>query len=286
MWIGLQWKGNSALFPSGNKAINLLQIPSLGIFLFYLIGFHWKLVFPFSGTEVVLMGIHWWGPWGFRRWGQFFNPLAFSASVHHPELTPSTPDEVGRHGLGKAGQQPLPQLSLYVRGGRDGGPVLPVERAGPPPEGPSNSTEASSKVKGCGPLRDFYSRTLFSAASNIANAESGFSARTSGLSNSTTWKSEKKIWNGQKIYTHLESKPLKPLGRLRQQLPVPSHFPWPGQGHSWELCWGGGLWSVPCSLWRHLWWCSEQGCQSWSPWRQWLRQGEWSVEEGTLSHYK
>lgn len=191
MWIGFQWKGNSALFPSGNKAINLLQIPSLGIFLFYLIGFHWKLVFPFSGTEVVLMGIHWCGPWGFRRWGQFFNTLASSASVHHPELTPSAPDEVGRHGLSKAGQQPLPQLSLYVGGGRDGGPVLPVEMAGPCPEGPSNSTEASSKVRGCGPLRDFYSRTLFSAASNIANAESGFSARTSGLSNSTTWKSEK-----------------------------------------------------------------------------------------------
>lgn len=131
---------------------------------------HFSILFDQFLTESYNGSIprHWGGndkdTWGIVRVlegeGQFFNPQASSASVHHLGPDPCPPSEVRRHVLGEARKQPPPQLCLCSRCGRDGGPELPPEITAPPPAGTSDSSHtasSSSKISWCGPYGDLYS---------------------------------------------------------------------------------------------------------------------------------
>lgn len=133
---------------------------------------------------------YWWehlrDPWGFQRWEAASNPSALSA-LFTIQSQPRVCHRRWPKGLGRARDTSQPPAHPVLHGWKGLCPGLH--------DSAFRLLLSHIHCLLSKQPRDLYSRT--SAASNIANAESGFSARTSGLSNSITWKSEKN-WNFQK----------------------------------------------------------------------------------------
>lgn len=199
--------------------------------------------------------------------GQFFNLWASLASAHHWDPSPPGGTCWATQGSDlHPGSSWVPDSRLQGQGGvggQDGGPDLTPEVMAHHPIGTPDSSDtasSSSKISWWSPLGTLifglcFLRLVTSQRQNLASQQ-GLQAYQTPLP-----ESQRRAEIVRKKLPAIEPKPLKPLERWHQ-LSVPSHFPWPGHGHSWGLCWAGGQWSTQCSLWRRLWWCSEQECQS------------------------